>query len=156
MLTVSHNDNNPVLINNIERDKIRKNLGLCFEPECNSTKRERFATFPIINATGIKLNNHSWVFHHSLKKLAVVERLFWHLGGMLWYPFASTGPIYVFWQKIPYRLPYCRTNTKKFSPFFQGPKILIHLTTRSSTLNPFPLLRKKLKIKLLSKYENSS
>ena len=42
-----------------------------------------------------------------------------------------------------YRLPYCRTNTKKFSPFFQGTKFLIHLTTRSSTLNPSPLLRKK-------------
>ena len=41
-------------------------------------------------------------------------------------------------------------------PFFKGLSFLIHLTTRSSTLNPFPLLRKKLKIKLLSKYENSS
>ena len=28
-------------------------------------------------------------------------------------------------------------------PFFQGLIILIHLTMRSSTLNPFPLLRKK-------------
>ena len=41
-----------------------------------------------------------------------------------------------------YRLPYCRTNTKKFSPFFKGLSFLIHLTTRSLTLNPFPLLRK--------------
>ena len=41
-----------------------------------------------------------------------------------------------------YRLPYCRTNTKKFSPFLMGLSFLIHLTTRSSTLNPFPLLRK--------------
>ena len=41
-----------------------------------------------------------------------------------------------------YRLPYCRTNTKKFSPFLKGLSFLIHLTTRSSTLNPFPLLRK--------------
>ena len=41
-----------------------------------------------------------------------------------------------------YRLPYFRTNTKKFSPFFKGLTFLIHLTTRSSTLNPFPLLRK--------------
>ena len=44
-----------------------------------------------------------------------------------------------------YRLPYCRTNTKKFSPFFKDQSFsLIHLTTRI------------LKIKLLSKYENSS
>ena len=55
-----------------------------------------------------------------------------------------------------YRLPHCRTNTKKLSRFFKGLSFFIHLTTRSSTLNPFPLLRKKLKIKLLSKYENSS
>ena len=41
-----------------------------------------------------------------------------------------------------YRLPYCRTNTKKFSPFLKGLSFLIHLTTRSSTLNPFPFLRK--------------
>ena len=27
-------------------------------------------------------------------------------------------------------------------PFFKGLSFLIHLTTRSSTLNPFPLLRK--------------
>ena len=33
-------------------------------------------------------------------------------------------------------------TTKTFLPFFQGPKFLIHLTTRSSTLNPFPLIRK--------------
>ena len=25
-------------------------------------------------------------------------------------------------NSLAYRLPYCRTNTKKFSPFFQGPK----------------------------------
>ena len=42
-----------------------------------------------------------------------------------------------------YRLPYCRTNTKKFSPFLKGLSFLIHLTTRSSTLNPFSLLCKK-------------
>ena len=41
-------------------------------------------------------------------------------------------------------------------PFFKGLSFLIHLTTRSSTLNPFPLLRKKMKIRLLSKHENSS
>ena len=41
-----------------------------------------------------------------------------------------------------YRLPYCHTNTKKFSPFFKGLSFLIHLTTRSSTLHPFPLLTK--------------
>ena len=41
-------------------------------------------------------------------------------------------------------------------PFFKGQSFLIHLTMRSLTLNPFPLLRKKLKINLVSKYENSS
>ena len=40
-----------------------------------------------------------------------------------------------------YRLPYCRTNTKTRS-FFKGLSFLIHLTTKSSTLNPSPLLRK--------------
>ena len=54
-----------------------------------------------------------------------------------------------------YRLvPYCRTNTKKFSPFFKDLCFLIHLTTRSSTLNSFPPFKKILKIKSLSKYEN--
>ena len=37
--------------------------------------------------------------------------------------------------------------------FFQGPKILIHLTTKLSTLDPFLPLKKMLKIKLLSKCE---
>ena len=46
-----------------------------------------------------------------------------------------------------YRLPYCRTNTKKFSPFLKGLSFLIHLTTRSSTLNPFPRLRKNWRLK---------
>ena len=57
-----------------------------------------------------------------------------------------------------YRLPYCRANTKKFSPFFKGLSFLIHLTTRSSTLNSFPLFRKnwRLIILLLSKNENST
>ena len=40
-----------------------------------------------------------------------------------------------------YRLPYYRTNTKTPS-FFKGLSFLIHLTTKSSTLNPSPLLRK--------------
>ena len=42
------------------------------------------------------------------------------------------------------RLSYCRTNTKMFSlfNFFKGLSFLIHLTTRSPILNPFPLLRK--------------
>ena len=39
-----------------------------------------------------------------------------------------------------YRLSYCRTNTNMFSPFFKGLSFLIHLTTRSPNLNPFPLL----------------
>ena len=38
-----------------------------------------------------------------------------------------------------YRLPYWRTNTKKFSPFFKGLRFLVHLTKRSSTLNPLLL-----------------
>ena len=41
-----------------------------------------------------------------------------------------------------YRLPYCRTDTKKFSPFFKNLSFLIHLTTWSPTLNSFPPLRK--------------
>ena len=53
----------------------------------------------------------------------------------------------------PYRIV---VQTISSRPFFKGLSFLIHLTTRSSTLNPFPLLRKKLKIKLVSKYENSS
>ena len=31
-------------------------------------------------AIRIKFHDHSWLFHQSLKKLAVVERLFWQLG----------------------------------------------------------------------------
>ena len=56
-----------------------------------------------------------------------------------------------------YRLPYCRTNTKKFSPFFQGPKFFNSLDNK--VINPLSLsslIKKKLQIKLLSKYENSS
>ena len=55
-----------------------------------------------------------------------------------------------------YRLPYCRKNTKKFSPFFQGPKFFNSLdkeVINSQSLSPF---KKKLKITLLSEYENSS
>ena len=41
-----------------------------------------------------------------------------------------------------YRLPYCRTNTKKFSPFFQGPKLFNSLVNEVINSQPFPLLRK--------------
>ena len=55
-----------------------------------------------------------------------------------------------------HRLPYCRTNTKTFSPFFQGPiksfNSLDNKVINSQSLSSF---KKKLKIKLLSKYENS-
>ena len=53
------------------------------------------------------------------------------------------------------RLPYCRTNTKKFSPFFQGPtkfcNSLDNEVINSQSLSSF---KKILKIKLLRKYEN--
>ena len=41
-----------------------------------------------------------------------------------------------------YRLPYWRTNTKKFSPFFKGLRFLVHLTKRSSTLQSTSSFRK--------------
>ena len=41
------------------------------------------------------------------------------------------------------RLPYIVEKTLRSSrPFFKDLSLLINLTTRSSTLNPFPLLRK--------------
>ena len=55
-----------------------------------------------------------------------------------------------------YRLPYCRTNTKKFSPFFQGPKFFNSLDNEVINSQSLSSFKKKLKIKLLSKYENSS
>ena len=54
-----------------------------------------------------------------------------------------------------YRLPYCRTNTKKFSPFFQGPKFFNSLDNKIINSQSLSSFKKKLKIKLLSKYENS-
>ena len=55
-----------------------------------------------------------------------------------------------------YRLPYCRTNTKKFSPFFQGPKFFNSLDNKVINSQSLSSFKKKRKIKLLSKYENSS
>ena len=55
-----------------------------------------------------------------------------------------------------YRLPYCRTNTKKFSPFFQGPKFFNSLDNEVINSPSLSSFKKRLKIKLLSKYENSS
>ena len=55
-----------------------------------------------------------------------------------------------------YRLPYCRTNTKKFSPFFQGPKFFNSLDNEVINSQSLSSFKKKLKIKLLTKYENSS
>ena len=54
-----------------------------------------------------------------------------------------------------YRLPYCRTNTKKFSPFFQGPKFFNSLDNKVINSQSLSSFKKKLKIALLSKYENS-
>ena len=49
-----------------------------------------------------------------------------------------------------------RTNTKKFSPFFQGPKFFNSLDNKVINSQSLSSFKKKLKIKLLSKYENSS
>ena len=54
-----------------------------------------------------------------------------------------------------YRPPYCRTNTKKFSRFFQGPKFFNSLDNKVINSQPLSSFKKNLKIKLLSKYENS-
>ena len=47
-------------------------------------------------------------------------------------------------QEIPrptiYRI--VKQTLRSFCPFFKGLRFLIHLTTRSATLNPFPVLRK--------------
>ena len=46
------------------------------------------------------------------------------------------------WNSHAYRLPYCRTNIKKFSVFFsKNPSFLMRLITKSSTLKPFLPLR---------------
>ena len=55
-----------------------------------------------------------------------------------------------------YRLPYCRTNTKKFLPFFQGLKFFNSLDNEVINSQPPSCFKKILKIKLLTKYENSS
>ena len=49
-----------------------------------------------------------------------------------------------------YRLPYCRTNTKKFSPFFQGPKFFNSLDNEVVNSQSLSSFKKKLTIKLLS------
>ena len=46
-------------------------------------------------------------------------------------------------------------NTKKFSPFFQGPKFFNSLDNKVINSQSLSSFKKKLKIKLLSKYENS-
>ena len=55
-----------------------------------------------------------------------------------------------------YRLPYCRTNTTKFAPFFQRPKFFNSLENEVINSQSLSSFKKKLKIKLLSNYENSS
>ena len=55
-----------------------------------------------------------------------------------------------------YRLPYCRTNTKKSSPFFQGPKFFNSLDNEVINSQSLSSFKKILKIKLLGKYENRS
>ena len=50
---------------------------------------------------------------------------------------------------------YCKT-LKKFSPFFQGPKVFNSLDNEVVNSPSLSSCKKKLKIKLLSKYENSS
>ena len=51
---------------------------------------------------------------------------------------------------------YCRTNTKKFLPFYQGPKFLNSLDNKVISSQSLSSFKKKLKIKLLSKYEINS
>ena len=55
-----------------------------------------------------------------------------------------------------YRLPHCRANTKKFSLFFQGPKFFNSLDNEVINSQSLSSFEKKRRIKLLSKYENSS
>ena len=55
-----------------------------------------------------------------------------------------------------YCLPYCHTNTTKFSPFFQEPKFFNSLENEVINSQSLSSFKKKLKIKLLSNYENSS
>ena len=50
-----------------------------------------------------------------------------------------------------YHLPYCRTNSKKFSPFFQGRKFFNSLDNEVINSQSLSSFKKKLKIKLLSK-----
>ena len=50
---------------------------------------------------------------------------------------------------------YCKT-LKKFSPFFQGPKVFNSLDNEVVNSPSLSSCKTKLKIKLLSKYENSS
>ena len=55
-----------------------------------------------------------------------------------------------------YHLPYCHTHTKTFLPFFQGRKLFNSLDNKVINSQSLSSFKKKLKIKLLSKYENSS
>ena len=48
------------------------------------------------------------------------------------------------------------TKTKKFSPFFQGPIFFNSLDNEVINSQSLSSFKKKLKITLLSKYENSS
>ena len=59
-------------------------------------------------------------------------------------------------NSLTYHLPYCRANTKKFSPFFQGPRFFNSLDNKVINSQSLSSFKKKLNIKLLSKYENSS
>ena len=55
-----------------------------------------------------------------------------------------------------YRRPYCRTNTKKFSPFLQGPTFFNSLQNEVINSQSFSSFKKLRKIKLLRKHENRS
>ena len=72
--------------------------------------------------------------------------------------FSQSNQSHSYSTRIPqaYRLPYCRTNTKKFSPFFQGPKFFNSLDNEVINSQSLFSYKKKLKMKLLSKYGNSS
>ena len=64
--------------------------------------------------------------------------------------FSQSNQFHSYNKKIPrptvYRIVVQTLGSSR--PFFQGQILLVHLTTRSSTLNPFPLLRKTMKIRL--------
>ena len=98
MLTVSQNSN-PIIYNNYVEIKKKKTLimfrnkmltwqnqqGSHYSPEVLGqfllTAQYTIAAINHQRANGIKCHDRSWPFCQSLKKLVVVERLFWQLGG---------------------------------------------------------------------------